>query len=67
MAVKAMVVIVERNTDDSQVAVSRGWVIPPHAVEALDALFRVKYGEPVQEGMRDLETREDLYTGSADG
>ena len=57
-----MVVLVERNTDDSQVAVSRGWVIPPEAMQILDDFFRRKYGEPFQEGMRDLATSEDLYT-----
>jgi hypothetical protein len=66
VSVRAMVVLVERNTGDSQVAVSRGWVIPPEAAGVLDALFREKYGEPVQEGMRDLATREDLYMGGAD-
>jgi hypothetical protein len=66
MSVVRMVVLVERDNPSSEVAVSRGWVIPEHIFADLEATLRRVYGAPVQEGMRDLVTSEDVYlTGEA--
>jgi hypothetical protein len=56
-----MVVLVERDNPSSDLAVSRGWVIPPQVFADLEATLRRCYGSPVQEGMRDLASREDVY------
>jgi hypothetical protein len=64
-AVVRMVVLVERDNPGSDVAVSRGWVVPESIFTDLEATMRRVYGPPVQEGMRDLATREDLYVTGA--
>jgi hypothetical protein len=55
-----MVVLVERDSPQSVVAVSRGWVIPKEVFADMEATFRRYYGPPAQEGMRDLATRDDV-------
>jgi hypothetical protein len=56
-----MVVLLERDNPASDVAVSRGWVIPESIFAELEATLRRNFGAPVQEGMRDLVTRRDVY------
>jgi hypothetical protein len=61
-----MVVLVERDNPDSDVAASRGWVIPESIFADLEATLRRSFGAPVQEGMRDLATGQDLYVTDAE-
>ncbi len=61
MAVVRMVVLVERDNPASSIAISRGWALSEETFTALDRYLRERCGEPIESGMRDLASGDDLY------